>query len=151
MLVKLPPLLLTLIFAALMWALSWLLPQFTFEYSLKNILAISVALGGALICSLGVISFWRVQTTMNPMQPNHASSLVVSGIYRITRNPMYLGFFLLLIAWAIYLAHILVLLLIPPFFVTYMNRFQILPEERALEFIFGNDYRIYKSHVRRWL
>ena len=84
------------------------------------------------------------------MQPESASALVVSGIYRLTRNPMYLGFLLILLGWALFLSNGLAVLAVPAF-VFYMNRFQIEPEERALAAIFGAEFVAYKSHVRRWL
>ena len=79
-----------------------------------------------------------------------ASNMVTSGIYRFSRNPMYLGFFLALAGWATYLSHLLAFALLP-LFVLYINRFQILPEERALSDKFPQEYTAYKGSVRRWL
>jgi protein-S-isoprenylcysteine O-methyltransferase Ste14 len=84
------------------------------------------------------------------MKPGSASSLVVEGVYKITRNPMYLGFLLALVGWAVCLANPLSFALIPAF-VVYMNRFQIAPEEEALETVFKDIFRAYKASVRRWL
>jgi protein-S-isoprenylcysteine O-methyltransferase Ste14 len=98
-----------------------------------------------------VTSFRRAQTTVDPTRPAKASALVVGGVYRLSRNPMYLGFLLLLLAWGVYLSHLPSLLLAPLAFVLYLNRFQITPEERALESLFGDEYRAYKREVRRWL
>jgi protein-S-isoprenylcysteine O-methyltransferase Ste14 len=103
---------------------------------------------GAII--LGAISFRRVKTTVNPMKPGSTSSLVVEGLYRITRNPMYLGSLLILFGWAIFLSNPLSLALIVVY-VAYMNRFQISPEERTLEALFRDEYQTYKTKVRRWL
>lgn len=75
----------------------------------------------------------------------------MNGIYRVSRNPMYLGFVLLLIAWGVYLAHALAVLLVPPTFVVYLNRYQIAPEEEALGQLFGEDFLSYKNTVGRWL
>lgn len=148
---KIPPLLLTVFCAALMTALSWALPQFDLSIPVKNIIAISFAVVGAAICGMGVASFRRMQTTMNPGKPDQSSSLVMNGIYRVSRNPMYLGFVLLLIAWGVYLAHALAVLLVPPTFVVYLNRYQIAPEEEALGQLFGEEFVSYKSIVGRWL
>ncbi|HEX6927780.1 MAG TPA: isoprenylcysteine carboxylmethyltransferase family protein, partial [Gammaproteobacteria bacterium] len=82
--------------------------------------------------------------------PGRASALVVAGIYRRSRNPMYLGFALLLLALGIHLRSLSALLILPAF-VLYMNRFQIAPEERALEARFGEEYNVYRQSVRRWL
>ena len=98
----------------------------------------------------GVISFRLAQTTVDPVHPERASSVVTTGIYRWTRNPMYLGFWLLLLAYAVKLSQPLALLLLPVF-IGYMNRFQIIPEEQALERLFGDDYRNYCQRVRRWI
>ena len=84
------------------------------------------------------------------MKPESASSLVVSGIYRFTRNPMYLGMLLVLSGWAIFLSNALSFLFLPAY-VVYMNRFQIGPEERALAAKFPQPFADYRSEVRRWL
>jgi protein-S-isoprenylcysteine O-methyltransferase Ste14 len=84
------------------------------------------------------------------MKPDSASSLVVSGIYKYTRNPMYLGFLLVLLGWAAFLSNLAALALLPAF-VAYMNRFQIRPEERVLASLFPNDYPAYRAKVRRWI
>ncbi len=88
---------------------------------------------------------------MNPTNPSNASSLVVHGIYRVSRNPMYLGALMLLIAWGIYLGNLMVLVALPAAFVIYMNKFQIGPEEQALQQLFGDDFVSYKKKVRRWI
>ena len=90
------------------------------------------------------------KTTVSPIKPQASSKLVNSGIYRISRNPMYLGFLIILIGIAAYLSNLFSLLLCP-FFVMYMNRFQIRPEERSLKSFFGKDYINYKIRTRRWL
>ena len=84
------------------------------------------------------------------MKPDSTSSLVVSGIYGYTRNPMYLGFLLVLLAWAIFLSNFVALALLPAF-VVYMNHFQIGPEERALGSLFAQEYQAYLARVRRWI
>lgn len=106
---------------------------------------------GSLVSALGVQSFRNEKTTVNPTKPHQATSLVIKGIYKISRNPMYLGFLLLLIAWGIFLAHLPSLFLIPAVFVIYINTFQIPAEEEALHIKFGEDFISYKNNVRRWL
>ena len=100
---KIPPLALGLILAALMWFVAWATPSFNFQIPAHSAVAIVLALLGAAMCISGVVSFRLAKTTVNPMKPNSASSLVVSGIYRYTRNPMYLGFLLVLFGWAAFL------------------------------------------------
>jgi protein-S-isoprenylcysteine O-methyltransferase Ste14 len=147
---KVPPLAFGLLIAALMWLVIWALPTFGFTFPARTLISVSVAVAGVVMSGLGVVSFRRAKTTVNPMKPESSSSLVVSGIYRWTRNPMYLGFLLGLLGWAIFLSNVLAFLFLPVF-ILYMNRFQIEPEEKALAVLFGKQFATYKSRVRQWL
>jgi len=98
----------------------------------------------------GVVSFRRAKTTVNPLRPEASAALVSTGVYSFTRNPMYLGMALVLFAWAAYLSSIWSLVG-PVLFALYITRFQIVPEERALERLFGASFAEYKKRVRRWL
>jgi protein-S-isoprenylcysteine O-methyltransferase Ste14 len=147
---KVPPVALVFLVAALMWLVSWAMSALGFEFPSGNVLAASVAVAGAIISGLGIVSFRQARTTVNPMKPDSTSSLVVSGIYRLTRNPMYLGFLSVLFAWAIFLSNALAFVFLPVF-VLYMNRFQIKPEEKALRALFGPQFVMYTARVRRWL
>ena len=84
------------------------------------------------------------------MKPQAASSLVIVGVYKLTRNPMYLGLSLVLLGWAVFLWSAWALLG-PIVFIAYISRFQIAPEERVLATLFGAEYSAYKAKVRRWL
>ena len=84
------------------------------------------------------------------MKPDSTSSLVISGIYKYTRNPMYLGFVLVLLGWAAFLSNLAALALLPAF-VLYINRFQIIPEEHVLTSLFPDAYPAYRARVRRWI
>jgi protein-S-isoprenylcysteine O-methyltransferase Ste14 len=112
--------------------------------------AITCAAGGGVISSLGVVAFRRSRTTVNPTNPGATSSLVLTGVYSLTRNPMYLGFLLILCGWAILLRNAFVFPFLP-MFILYMNRFQIQPEERALTKSFGATFTGYTARVRRWI
>ena len=147
---KIPPLVVVLVTAALMWLVARAVPELGFLVPARDFVAISVALAGVITIALGVVSFVRAGTTVNPMKPESASSLVASGIYKLTRNPMYLGYLLALLGWAIFLSNVLAFLLLPAF-VLYLNRFQINPEERMLATLFGQEFAAYKASVRRWL
>ena len=147
---KVPPVALAVIAAALMWCARSATPDFDFPFPSNLMFPVGLALLGALTCLGGVVAFRRAKTTVNPMKPDTTSSLVVSGIYRYTRNPMYLGFLLLLMAWAAALSNVLALVSLLAF-VLYMNRFQIVPEERMLASRFAQDYAEYRARVRRWL
>ncbi|MGC4009559.1 MAG: isoprenylcysteine carboxylmethyltransferase family protein [Pseudomonas sp.] len=113
-------------------------------------LALLVALGGVAVCLAGVASFRRARTTVNPLKPESASSLVVSGIYRHTRNPMYLGFAIVLLGWCVFLGSALAVVGVA-LFVLYIGRFQIHPEERALRELFGAEFDAFCGRVRRWV
>jgi len=113
-------------------------------------LALLVVLAGIAVCLAGVASFRRARTTVNPLRPESASSLVVAGIYRHTRNPMYLGFAIVLLGWCVFLGSALAVLGVAAF-VLYIGRFQIRPEERALRELFGAEFDAFCGRVRRWV
>ncbi|HEX5393767.1 MAG TPA: isoprenylcysteine carboxylmethyltransferase family protein [Rhodocyclaceae bacterium] len=104
----------------------------------------------ALIALSAFVSFWFAKTTINPLDPSQASALVTSGIFRITRNPMYLSLLLLLIAYTIRLGS-WVEGIGPILFAAYVTRFQIIPEERILSEKFGSAFLAYMSRTRRWI
>jgi len=113
-------------------------------------LALLVVLAGAAVCLAGVASFRRARTTVNPLKPESASSLVIAGIYRHTRNPMYLGFAIILLGWCVFLGSALAVIGVAGF-VLYIGRFQIRPEERALRELFGAEFDAFCARVRRWV
>jgi len=147
---KVPPVALGAISAAFMWCVSAAAPAFDVLFPANSMWSATLALIGSLTCLAGVVSFRRAKTTVNPMKPDSTTSLVDSGIYRYTRNPMYLGFFLILLGWAVFLSNVLALVVLPTF-VVWMSRFQISPEERVLASLFAKDYVEYRGRVRRWL
>ncbi|KPA98057.1 methyltransferase family protein [Pseudomonas asplenii] len=148
---RIPPPLVATLFGLLAWLAARHLPgTLALAIEWRVGLALVVLLAGVATCLAGVFSFRRARTTVNPLRPETASALVRSGIYRYTRNPMYLGFATVLVAWCIFLAWPPALLGVLGF-VLYMNRFQIGPEERALAGLFGRDFTQYCSEVRRWL
>ncbi len=147
---KIPPVLLVIIFACLMLGTDYLLPGMVVNPALQYTLAAALVLTGAAIALAGVIHFKKAQTTVNPLSPESSASLVIEGVYRVTRNPMYVGFLLVLLGWSVVLSNPFAAL-ITTGFVIYMNRFQILPEERALQNLFGDAYIDYKGRVPRWI
>jgi protein-S-isoprenylcysteine O-methyltransferase Ste14 len=147
---KIPPLALVIAAAFIMWLGGCYLPTLNFRFPFQSIAAWMIGLTGALASALGVIEFRRAKTTVDPTKPGAASSLVRTGIYRRTRNPMYVGFLLILAGWVAAVANVASLLVLPAF-VFYMNRFQIKPEERALTTIFGDEFKAYCSETRRWI
>jgi protein-S-isoprenylcysteine O-methyltransferase Ste14 len=147
---KVPPPAVALVTAVLMWLASRSSPSLAFLFPAGNLLAVALAAIGVLVAISGVVTFRRARTTLNPTKPDAASSLVSSGIYKITRNPMYLGLLLVLIAWGVFLSNWIALLFLP-IFMAYINRFQIVPEEQALTSLFAREFVAYQSRVRRWL
>ena len=147
---KIPPPIVALITAALMWLLSITFGFINFDITHKVILCIFLAGLGLLLDLDALWRFIQAKTTVNPIQPTKASTLVTSGIYQHTRNPMYVGNFLFLTAWMIWLGSPLNMACLA-FYVTYMNRFQIGPEERVLKDMFGEEYASFCSRVRRWI
>ena len=147
---KVPPPALMLLFAVTMWLLSTSLPSLALAVPWRTTAALLFWLTGLAITLAALFEFLRAKTTVNPLTPEAAAVIVTSGIYRYSRNPMYVGLLLALIGWAVWLSHLLAFALLP-LFVLYMNRFQIEPEERALSAKFGGLFRDYRRSVRRWL
>ena len=147
---KIPPPAVAVLLAGAMWGISLVAPLLEVPAFIRVAAAVTIALAGGGFSLAGVISFRRARTTVNPMKPETTSSLVCSGIYGVTRNPMYVGLLLVLVAWAVFLSSAWTLPG-PLAFVLYINRFQIAPEERVLSAMFGTGYFAYKSRVRRWL
>ena len=147
---KVPPPAVALVIAVLMWLLSLAAPALTFVIPARTLIAIILAVAGIGTAIAGVATFARAKTTVNPTTPERSSSLVSWGIYKVTRNPMYLGLLLELTAWAIFLSNPLPFLLLPVYMI-YIDRFQIAPEERALTSLFGREFAAYQSRVRRWI
>ena len=146
---KVPPVALVLLFALMMWLTSTYEPSLTVVLPWRGAIALVVCCAGVAIALGGVMAFRRAKTTVNPITPEATTSMVSSGLYRFSRNPMYLGLLVVLIGWAIFLSHLLAFALLPVF-VLYMNRFQINPEERVLSAKFPQ-FRAYKNAVRRWV
>lgn len=141
---------LALVFGAMAWLAARLAPWARIAIPWAAGLAMILSAAGGVLALGGMAAFRSARTTTNPLRPEAAATIVSSGAYRVSRNPMYLGLLLCLAGWAVYLSH-LIALAFPVLFVAYMNRFQILPEERALAEKFGAAYADYKHAVRRWL
>jgi protein-S-isoprenylcysteine O-methyltransferase Ste14 len=147
---RIPPPIVALLTAAAMCAVARWLPLVSFHLPRATLLGIFVAAVGGIVSTAGTWSFRRAKTTVNPLHPERASSIVTTGIYRYTRNPMYLGLLLVLAGLFLALGD-LSAALGPAAFVWYISRFQVAPEERALQAKFGAEYVAYQARVRRWL
>lgn len=133
-----------------MWAIARFFPGLSAAVPAGSWLAGGCAILGLAIAGAGIIAFHRAGTTHNPMKPDRASVLVTWGIYRWTRNPMYLGWLPIALGWAIFLAHPISLFVVP-LFLFYITRYQIVPEERVLKEKFGAEFDAYCARVPRWL
>lgn len=146
----LPPPVVVVLFAAAMWQLAEHLPLGGFAFAGQRPLAGLVLLAGLALMAAAAWTMFGARTTVNPLKPERASHLVTSGVFAFSRNPIYLGDALILAALALGLGNWLNFLLLPAF-VGLIGRFQIAPEERALQRLFGDQYRAYCARVRRWL
>jgi protein-S-isoprenylcysteine O-methyltransferase Ste14 len=147
---KVPPVVVLLVVALAMWLLAGLVPGRLGDAQVRRWVAGALLAVGIAVAVAGVREFRRARTTVNPLRPDEATAMVTGGVYRHTRNPMYLGMLLVLAAWAAWLGNVPALLGLPAF-VAYMNRFQIAPEERALATRFPHEAPAYTRRVRRWL
>ena len=145
-----PPPIQALLSAIMMWLISRYFTHANFSLNGINIFALIFLIIAAIIIILSMYKFKKIKTTISPLRPNKTSSLVKSGIYEYTRNPMYLGLLLMLFSIALFLKNFISFLIIP-LFILFITKNQILPEEEALENIFGEEYKNYKNKVRRWI
>ncbi len=142
-----PPLI-AVLFIVIVYILGRVVPlPFSASSVVRNI-GLFLAFIGFLLGIGAFLEFRKARTTLDPH--GSAKQVVTSGIYRFTRNPIYLGFLLMVIGlpltsgiyWGIILA---------PFYMMVMNRLVIEREENYLERKFKDQYTHYKSRVRRWL
>jgi len=145
-----PPPLWAVLAGALIWALAHLLPQFAFSFPGQSILANSFFGAAIALGTVAIASFLTKRTTISPHTPQKTSTLVTTGLYSFSRNPMYLAMLLALIGFAIARGHPLGLLPVIGFIIV-IETLQIRPEEAVLEEKFGEHYRAYKARVRRWI
>lgn len=141
---RLPP---PVLLVALLFVV-WALPGSTASPA-QAMIGMAVVLLGFSINAWPKSQFRNAGTTVNPVRPEQSSVLITSGLYRYSRNPMYLGYALALLGWVVCQGKLLGLFAVA-FFIGYITRFQILPEERQLSARFPAEYAAYKRAVRRW-
>ena len=139
---KIPPPIVTLVLALLMWLTPAVAGHLEISFPSRVLWAVVLVCVGQGIAIAGMVAFRRAKTTVNPVKASSASSLVIRGVYRYTRNPMYVGLLLTLLAFAVFLANPLAVLWVVVY-VLYITRFQIIPEERVLASLFGAEYEAY--------
>jgi protein-S-isoprenylcysteine O-methyltransferase Ste14 len=147
---RIPPPMVLLLSLMIMRLLAEIGSVSSLDFVLRLVLASLLVLFGLALMLTGVVRFSKANTTIDPLNPEKAKQLVVDGVFCLSRNPMYLGMAMIAIAWAIYLASPWSIFGIIGF-VLFINRFQITPEERAMNKLFGDQYTQYKASVRRWL
>ena len=142
---KIPPPIVTIIILSIIYLFD------VNEYNLNtDIISIVILFIGIIFIISAVIQFVNRKTTVNPTKPHKTTTLVITGTYKITRNPMYLGMLLIIISFAFYKTSIISLILIP-FFIFYINKFQIELEEYEMRKKFGKEYEDYCKKVDRWI
>ena len=147
---KIPPLAVFLVCGVVMWMAAKEVPVAAVSVPAAGVVAAMLAATGAALGATALMTFRRNATTVHPTYPERSTAIVTTGVYRYTRNPMYLGLAMFLAAWAAWLGNLVALACLPVF-IAYMTRFQIKPEERALQAKFGPSFADYMNAVRRWL
>ena len=147
---RIPPLIQYLLCASLAWGISLLTPSVTLNHIVLKAAGGLLLLCGITLLGSAVLAFIKHKTSVNPVNLDQTQYLVTDGFYRYSRNPMYLGFLLLLIGQAALLTN-LGAFIAPLIFYTVMTTIQINPEEKALTLKFGEAYIAYCQKTRRWL
>ena len=145
---KIPPPIVTLAFGLMIYFSRNIFPDI--NNIIFYVLSLFFIILGPFILISAVRSFKAEQTTINPININNASSLVISGVFKYSRNPMYLGMVLILLALS-FRFNLVGGILFTSIFIMYITKFQIIPEEAAMKSIFGEDFNKYKNKTRRWI
>tara|TARA_Y100000768_G_scaffold122786_1_gene90816 strand:- start:88 stop:534 length:447 start_codon:yes stop_codon:yes gene_type:complete len=145
---KIPPPIVTLVSGLIIFFSRPLFPEY--DSNLVNIFSTILLFLGLLVFFLAVVSFKKYKTTVNPLQPSNASHLVISGIFRFSRNPMYLGMALILLSLS-FKFNLLGGLIVTALFIMFITKFQIIPEEEAMLSLFRDEFETYKENTRRWI
>lgn len=148
---RLPPLVVTICAAIAISGFSRLLPRPSWPApEVAHVAGVGLMIGGALLVAAAAAAFLKARTTVDPRFPERTSRLLTVGVYRLSRNPMYLAFVLVLIGLSVFL-RVWPGLLVIVAVVAYLQRFQIEPEERVLRRHFGAEYDAYTQRVSRWI
>tara|TARA_X000001036_G_scaffold340400_1_gene319657 strand:+ start:275 stop:730 length:456 start_codon:yes stop_codon:yes gene_type:complete len=145
---KIPPPIITLIFGLIIYFSKTFFNQF-FSYN-NNIISLFLLILGLTVFILAVKAFNRQKTTVNPLEPRKASSLVSSGIFKYSRNPMYLGMLIILLSIS-FKFNLVGGIVVSLLFYLFITRFQIFPEEEAMNELFGDEFIEYSNRTRRWI
>jgi len=146
--IKIPPPILVIILTSLVYFSSTKLELIYLPY--RQIVSVIILIIGLIVIVSPVVDFIKSKTTVNPVKFKNVNRLVTTGIYRYSRNPMYLGMILIIISTTVYYLNFLSVFS-PLIFYIWINKFQINREEIFLEDKFGSEYLEYKSKTRRWI
>ena len=146
--IKIPPPILVIILTSLVYFSSTKLELIYLPY--RQIVSVIILIIGLIVIVSPVVDFIKSKTTINPVKFKNVNRLVTTGIYRYSRNPMYLGMILIIISTTVYYLNFLSVFS-PLIFYIWINKFQINREEIFLEEKFGSEYLKYKSKTRRWI
>ncbi len=147
---KIPPPIYALSIALLMWLLNKHIPIAHFIGSPWNKAGLGIIIIAGVFDLWSLLLFFKKRTTFNPMKPEMTTGLVITGLYKISRNPMYVGMLIMLFGFAVWLGSVTPFLVLPLFYFA-ITAMQIKPEEKFLFEKFGSEYQTYKDSVRRWL
>ena len=145
---KIPPPIVTLIFGFATYLSRKIFPEIEIQYS--SFFGIFLLLLGFFILISAVKLFRNDKTTVNPLSPEQATKLVTNGIFKLSRNPMYLGMAVILASVAVFF-NIIGGIISMALFCLYITKFQIIPEEKAMKELFSQDFEQYMQATRRWI
>lgn len=134
--------------------LAWLIDKYIYALAIpvtENIqLVVAYIMMAITVILFSFSLYFFIKTKQNPEPHTPTNALYTGGVFRITRNPIYLGFLVAQIVVAIKLNNLYVLLSLPIVW-WLLNKWVIEPEEAYLEKLFGQEFLEYKNKVRRWL
>lgn len=142
------PLLLMFFLLALSWPLSLVLQTEFPHQNIIHILGYALLISGTILLLGAAGLFKKIGTTVDPTKA--PDQLVTTGIYKLSRNPMYLGMLLILIGAQFALSSLTGLILPISFFLI-MNKIVIPREEQMVANAFGVEYHEYRMRTRRWI
>ena len=145
---KIPPPIVTLIFGLAIYLSRTIFPEIEIQYS--SFFGMVLLLLGFFILISAVKLFRNDKTTVNPLSPEQATKLVTNGIFKLSRNPMYLGMAVILASVAVFF-NIIGGIIFMALFSLYITKFQIIPEEKAMKELFAQDFEQYMQATRRWI
>ena len=146
--IKIPPPLIVLVLIVSIYFSSKKIHLINIPLQLE--ISIFILSAGILIFVNPVLQFIKSKTTVNPIQFEEVNKLVTSGIFKYSRNPMYLGMLMIVLSTSIFYLNIYSILT-PLLFILWINKFQIKREEEFLIEKFGDEYLSYKKKTRRWI